>query len=116
MDSPTGWKIFRSHVGPAGRSTLTARSGQWDGDIRMDPRNSRLVQRVRAWPRRVLITVVAIAVVLIGARVALPFVVKRQVNHRLMSIPGYAGQVEGIGISLLRGAYSLDNLQIYKIN
>jgi hypothetical protein len=82
----------------------------------MDPRNSRIVRHVRAWPRRVLLTIAAVVVVLIAARIALPFIVKHQVNQRLAAIPGYAGHVEGIGIGLLRGAYSLEGTAIYKIN
>ena len=82
----------------------------------MDPRNITLVRKVRAWPRRVLITVVTIAVVLIGARIALPFGIERQVNRRLQSIPGYTGHVKGIGISLFRGAYTLNDISIFKVN
>ena len=78
--------------------------------------SSRVVQRVRAWPRRVVIAIAVIAVVLIGARVAMPYVVKRQVNERLASIPGYAGQVDDIGIGLVRGAYSLEGVSIFKLN
>jgi hypothetical protein len=77
---------------------------------------SRVVQRVRAWPRRLLITLAVIVVVLIAARIALPFVVKHRVNQRLAAIPGYWGHVEGIGISLLRGAYSLHDVGIFKVN
>ena len=82
----------------------------------MDPRNSRLVRHVRAWPRRVLVTITTLIVVLVAARIALPFVVKHQVNARLASIPGYSGRVEGIGIGLLRGAYSLEDIAIYRVN
>jgi branched-subunit amino acid transport protein AzlD len=77
---------------------------------------SRVVRRVRAWPRRVLITIIVIAIVLVAARIALPFIVKNQVNHRLTSIPGYTGQVDAIGIGLLRGAYTLDGVVIFKVN
>ncbi|MEO5961156.1 MAG: DUF748 domain-containing protein [Opitutaceae bacterium] len=72
------------------------------------------MQRVRAWPRRVVFVVAAIAVVLLAARIALPFVVKRQVNARLQHIPGYVGQVGDVGIHLWRGAYSLHEIGIYR--
>lgn len=74
-----------------------------------------LVHRVRAWPRRVLITIAVIAVLLVAARIALPHVVKRQVNARLQEIPGYAGSVEGVGIALLRGAYALEGVEIFRV-
>ena len=77
---------------------------------------ARIVHRVRSWPRRTAITIGIIALVLIVARIALPYVVKNQVNDRLSSIPGYVGHVEDIGITLIRGAYTLDGVAIYKID
>jgi hypothetical protein len=77
---------------------------------------SPLVRRVRSWPRRVVITVAVIAVLLLAARVALPFVVERQINARLQRIPGYTGKVDDIDIHLWRGAYSLHGLGIYRQN
>jgi hypothetical protein len=68
----------------------------------MPVRNSKLLQRVRAWPRRVVITLTLIAVILLGARIAMPYVVKRMVNDRLQRIPGYTGYVNDIGIQLWR--------------
>jgi hypothetical protein len=82
----------------------------------MEPRTSRLVQHIRRWPRRVLIVVAALIVVLVAARLALPYVVKSQVNARLQNIPGYAGHVDDIGIHLWRGAYSLHGIAIYKVD
>lgn len=81
----------------------------------MDTPNPRIIHRVRAWPRRVVITVAVIAFVLLGARIALPHVVKKQVNDRLQSIPGYTGHVEDIGIALVRGAYKLEGVEIFKV-
>jgi hypothetical protein len=77
---------------------------------------SRAVHRVRSWPRRVLITIAVVLVVLIAARLALPYVVKSKVNERLAAIPGYWGHVEGVGISLFRGAYALDDVAIFKVD
>lgn len=62
-----------------------------------------------------VITLGVILVALIAARIALPHVVKGQVNKRLQDIPGYAGQVEDVGIALLRGAYALEGLEIYRV-
>lgn len=80
----------------------------------MRARTSRIVQHVRRWPRRVVISLAVVAALLIAARIALPFVVKRQVNARLASIPGYVGHVEGVSISLFRGAYGLHGLAIFR--
>jgi hypothetical protein len=57
----------------------------------MPVRNSKLLQRIRSWPRRVVIFITVIAVLLLGARIAMPYVVKRMVNDRLQRIPGYTG-------------------------
>ena len=76
----------------------------------------RIVHRVRNWPRRTLITLAVIAVLLIAARLALPYYVKEKVNERLASIPGYAGSVQDVGIALIRGAYSMDGVSIYKVD
>lgn len=81
-----------------------------------ETKRPRIAHRVRRWPRRTVITIVVIVLVLVAARVALPYIVKDQVNDRLASIPGYTGHVEDIGIALVRGAYSLENVAIYKMD
>lgn len=78
----------------------------------MKPSQSRVVQRIRRWPRRVLYIVGAVVLILVAARIALPYVVKRQVNAKLESIPGYVGHVDDIRIHLWRGAYSLHGIAI----
>ena len=82
----------------------------------MTPGNSRLVQRVRRWPRRVVIGIGAVILGLVAIRLALPSIIKHRVNARLQSIPGYTGQVEHIGLHLWRGAYSLGGVAIYKVS
>lgn len=81
----------------------------------MKKAGARLVAHVRSWPRRVLITVTVVVALLIAARVALPYVVKKQVNDRLADVPGYSGVVEDIGISLMRGAYAINGIRIFKV-
>ena len=78
--------------------------------------NSHLLQRIRAWPRRVVVTVAVIALILLAGRIALPSVVKHLVNDRLQRIPGYTGYVNDIGIHLWRGAYSLHGFGILRRN
>ena len=57
----------------------------------MKEASAKIVRRVRSWPRRTVVVVATIALVLVAARIALPHVVKRQVNARLQAIPGYWG-------------------------
>lgn len=76
----------------------------------------KFVQRVRAWPRRVVIGVLIVVALLVGARLALPYVVVNQINHRLRAIPGYRGHVDHVTMSLWRGAYSLNGISIFKVD
>lgn len=54
------------------------------------------------------------AVFLVGLRVALPGFVERQINARLVEMGEYSGHIDGVSISLWRGAYSLRHLVIEK--
>ena len=65
--------------------------------------------------KRYLIPIIIIALLVI-LRLALPYLVKDYVNKTLSNIPGYYGQVEDIDISLIRGAYTIDNLYLNKVN
>jgi uncharacterized protein YhdP len=82
----------------------------------MDSHPAHLVQRVRRWPRRTLFTIVAIVVLLVAIRIALPYVVRHQINVRLRDIPGYRGNVASVTIGLWRGAYTLNGISIFKAN
>jgi hypothetical protein len=64
----------------------------------------------------VLIVVAAVVVLLVAARIALPFVLRDAINRRLDRIPDYAGHVDDIGVHFWRGAYSLHGLEIVKRN
>ena len=77
---------------------------------------NQLIRRVRSWPRRVVITVVVIAAVLLVVRLALPLVVRRMMNSRLERIPGYTGHVDQVGLHLWRGAYTLHGFRISRQN
>jgi hypothetical protein len=52
---------------------------------------------------------------LIGLRIALPSIVTHYVNKALNDIPGYRGSIAGVDISLYRGAYSIDEVKIFKL-
>jgi len=64
--------------------------------------------------KRVLWAVGVIVVLLVAARIALPWIVEDRVNARLMALPGYDGSVTDIDIALWRGAYRIDGLRIVK--
>ncbi|MGH8045643.1 MAG: DUF748 domain-containing protein [Chthoniobacterales bacterium] len=55
-----------------------------------------------------------LAALLIGLRVALPFIVKWYVNKTLDEMPEYDGRVGDIDIHLWRGAYSINDIDIVK--
>lgn len=59
---------------------------------------------------------IALVLVLIIARLVLPYFVLRYVNKTLADMGSYTGHVEDIDIQLIRGAYQLDQLRIRKIS
>ena len=63
---------------------------------------------------RVFLTLAVIAVVLIAARVALPYLIKDYVNETLHGLEAYDGSVDDIDLALWRGAYWIDGLRIEK--
>ena len=76
--------------------------------------NKRTEHRVRSnWVKRfipgkrVAIILGSILLLLIAARIALPYVVKSYVNKSLNEIPGYRGHIAGVRIHLYRGAYEI---------
>lgn len=73
----------------------------------MDPGH----RRKRKW-RIVLIALL----VLIAARIALPYIVLHLVNDRLAKMPGYRGHVQDIDIALIRGAYVIDDFFLDKLD
>lgn len=64
--------------------------------------------------RKLLIAIVVLVVLLIALRIALPSIVQRYVNDKLDESPEYAGQVGDVDIALIRGAYSIENVEIIK--
>jgi hypothetical protein len=64
--------------------------------------------------RKMLIVLLAVAGVLLAARLALPHVVQDYVNDKLVALDAYDGRVGDIDIHLWRGAYSIDGIEIVK--
>ncbi len=63
--------------------------------------------------KRVLIPT-AIILLLIVARILLPFVLLRVINDRLANLDGYRGYVKDIDLHLYRGAYVIDSIDFVK--
>lgn len=76
---------------------------------------SKATKRKRYKKKRYILPITIIILLLI-IRLLLPFFVKKYVNNVLADIPGYYGHVRDIDISLLRGAYVINNLYLNKIN
>ncbi|MGO8766102.1 MAG: DUF748 domain-containing protein [Limisphaerales bacterium] len=66
--------------------------------------------------RLLLYLIAGILVILVCLRLALPSLLKHYVNRQLQKSQNYAGRVEGIGLSLWRGAYEIENINIFKRN
>jgi hypothetical protein len=65
--------------------------------------------------RRVAVgALVALALLLIGARAAAPTLIQRYVNRVLDRIEGYHGSIGDVDLSLLRGAYTIEDVRIDK--
>ena len=65
--------------------------------------------------RKILIGALALVLLLIAGRIAMPYVVKDVVNDQLATLDSYRGHVGDIDIHLWRGAYSIDAIVIEKI-
>src|SRR6478609_1204104 len=57
----------------------------------------------------------SLVVLLIVARLMLPFFVTRFVNNVLADIPGYTGSISDVDIHLIRGAYVIRDLKLFKV-
>jgi hypothetical protein len=58
----------------------------------------------------------SLVVLIIAARLSLPYFVTRYVNRVLAEIPGYAGSIYDVDIRLFRGAYVIDSLKLFKLD
>jgi hypothetical protein len=65
---------------------------------------------------RKLQIIVIILVVVVAFRLTLPYFVTRYVNNVLNDLEGYRGQIYDVDIHLIRGAYQIDSLKIFKID
>lgn len=61
-----------------------------------------------------LVALVVIVVIVVAIRMALPTLVRNYVNDQLQALDGYDGHVEDVDLSLFRGAYGIDHIEIVK--
>lgn len=61
-----------------------------------------------------MIAVAALIVVVVAIRAALPTVIRDYVNDQLQALEGYDGHIDDVDLSLIRGAYGIDNIVIVK--
>jgi hypothetical protein len=66
------------------------------------------------WWRRSAIGLVALLIILVAARMALPSFVRYYVNRTIDQSPLYEGKIGQIEIHLWRGAYSIDDVRLLK--
>ena len=58
--------------------------------------------------------VIGLLLLLVVARLALPFAIKHYVNNRLGKIPGYSGKIGDVTVHLWRGSYEIHDIVISK--
>lgn len=95
-----------AQVAHHGHAPVPDRTGRW------------FTFRHRAWriSRALLVTLLLLLALLVIARLVLPLFLKRAINARVEAIPEYSGSVQSVGVSLFRGAYQLNGVEIHKRN
>jgi len=61
-------------------------------------------------------TVAVIVVLLIAVQIALPYLVRNYLNEKLADMGDYRGQVTDVDLTLWRGAYKINGLDIVKVS
>lgn len=69
---------------------------------------------VRRSLTRIPVWILALIVVLIAARAALPWALKSYINKTLDRIPGYYGHVDDVDVALYRGAYQIEGVELLR--
>jgi len=78
------------------------------------PGSSILPGFLRKMPRTTVQILLIVVVLLVAARVALPFLVQWYVNKTLDEMPDYDGRIGEVDIKLWRGAYEIESIEIVK--
>lgn len=71
----------------------------------------RALSRLAGWVRW---TLLALVVLIVGARIAAPYVIERVVNRKLQELDGYTGSIGDVDLNLWRGAYEVEDISIQK--
>lgn len=58
--------------------------------------------------------ILVVIVLLIGIRIALPYIIIKYVNKTLDELPEYDGRIADVDLHIYRGAYSIEGLEIVK--
>lgn len=118
IGDPSGGIIALSGIGefPGVLSGSTAEAGSGQLITSMSSQSSTRLQRAGVWFRRTWHILLVVALVLLAVRLVLPRAIKTLINQRLEKIPEYAGHVEDIDLSIWRGAYQLEGVEIVKTN
>jgi hypothetical protein len=74
------------------------------------PRFSRLARI----PRWAAITLLSVALLLVAARIAAPFVIKEVLNRKLANLPEYRGSIDDVDLSVLDSEFAVDGLRLDK--
>jgi hypothetical protein len=77
------------------------------------PAAARALHR-RGWVRWTLGVVLVVGVVLVGARVALPYWLESYVNRTIDRSPDYTGGIGEVDVHLWRGAYTVHDMRVFK--
>lgn len=76
-----------------------------------------MASRLIKGKRKIVLWIIGILVALIIImRLVLPYVVTKYVNQVLSEIPGYWGSISDVDIALIRGAYVIEDLKLFKID
>lgn len=57
---------------------------------------------------------IALVLLIVAARIAAPYVIKRVVNEKLAELDGYNGSIDDVDLNLWRGAYEVEGIRIDK--
>ena len=60
--------------------------------------------------------ILALIILLVAARIALPFIIKAYVNHELNKAHDYTGKIGNVNVQLWRGGYRIRQIEILKRN
>jgi len=69
------------------------------------------IRKLLRWQVQILLV---LAVALIALRIALPSIVKWYVNKTIDEMPDYSGQIGDVDMKLWRGAYQIQDIEIFK--